>query len=105
MTEMACTTVDEPGIHGPQAAKAAGVTYRRLDYWTRIGYLSAEQPKGEGSGNPRLYSEGEIRVAAWLGILCETGMTLAHAAPIARDLEATGRARFGALSLTFEEAS
>lgn len=85
--------------HDPEAAKAAGVTYRQLDYWTRRGYLAARPRRGIGSGYNREYLPSEIRIAAWMGMLTASGMVPSGAAEVARDLESTGRASLGALTL------
>jgi len=64
-------------------AAALGVSYRRLDYWARCGYL---RPHGEGagSGRRRRWSERELRVAALIVRLVDAGLTLPVAAQIAR---------------------
>lgn len=91
--------------HGPEAAEAAGITYRQLDYWTRLGWLNARRSNCPGSGHQREYLPAEIRVAAWMGILTNEGIKPPVAEGIARDLESTGRASLGVLTLQFKEAS
>ncbi len=59
---------------GPEAAKAAGVTYRQLDYWTRRGYLAARERRGTSSGFNRAYLPAEVRVAKWMGVLTALGL-------------------------------
>lgn len=48
---------------------AAGVTYRKIDYWTRCGWLHAIGQNTPGSGSPRRYAESEVAVARALDIL------------------------------------
>lgn len=91
--------------HGPEAAKAAGITYRQLDYWTRKGYLRPRDVACPGSGHQREYLPAEIQVAALMGQLCAQGMWPSVAEPIARDLIQTGSASLGALSIHLKEAS
>jgi DNA-binding transcriptional MerR regulator len=45
---------------GPHAAKIAGTTYRRLDYWTRKGLIRPSVQTSDGSGSYRLYSPLDI---------------------------------------------
>lgn len=42
-----------------QAAKKAGVSYRMLDYWLRIGAVKIEG-NANGSGSRRTFSEAEV---------------------------------------------
>lgn len=71
-------------------ARAAGVTYRQLDYWARCGLVRAEH-EGSGSGVPRRWCEHELHVAELLGRLTRAGLTLEAAAPIARGAVDDGR--------------
>jgi DNA-binding transcriptional MerR regulator len=64
------------------ASRAVGVSYRRLDYWARCGYLRPEH--AGGSGVWRRWPEHELRVAAVMVRLLDAGLTLAAAAEIAR---------------------
>lgn len=41
----------------------SGATYRQIDYWTRMGWLSQELP---GQGYSRTYSDEDIDKAYWL---------------------------------------
>ncbi len=84
---------------GPEAAKAAGVTYRQLDYWTRRGYLKARERRGASSGFNRAYLPVEVRVAKWMGLLTAQGMAPSIAAGVARDLDRIGHARLGPLTI------
>jgi DNA-binding transcriptional MerR regulator len=63
-------------------AAAIGVTYRRLDYWARMGWLRPDG--GRGSGCWRKWSDDELAVAALMARLIDGGLALRAAAPIAR---------------------
>jgi MerR HTH family regulatory protein len=44
-----------------QVCKLAGVTYRQLDRWVGLGFITtANQPPRPGTGNPRLWTESEL---------------------------------------------
>ena len=43
---------DEAGYRGPTACKAAGITYRQLDYWARTGLVEPTVRAATGSGTP-----------------------------------------------------
>ncbi len=63
---------------------ALGITYRQLDYWTRVGYIAAENPDC-GPGHARRWSDAELTIALRMGRLSKIGVTLALAARIARE--------------------
>lgn len=54
---------DEVGA--PAVCRAAGITYRKLDYWVRSGAVEASLSPSDGSGTYRIYSRGDVR-RAWL---------------------------------------
>ena len=62
--------------------KAAAITYRQADYWTRLGYLRPWPEPTPGSGTFRAYSPHEVRVATIMGALVGAGLDVgaAHAA-------------------------
>jgi MerR-like DNA binding protein len=64
-------------------ARAAGITYRQLDYWARMGYLRPSQP-APGSGNWRRWSADERRVAVTMARLVSAGVAVPVAARVAR---------------------
>ncbi len=47
---------EDIGYRGPTACKAAGITYRQLDYWARTGLVEPSVRAAHGSGSQRLYS-------------------------------------------------
>ena len=55
-------TPGELGYRGPAACKAAGITYRQLDYWARTGLVEPSVRAAHGSGSQRLYGFRDILV-------------------------------------------
>lgn len=67
---------------------AAGVTARRLDYWTTNGLLHTTTGVGNpGSGYTRRWPASEVAVAGRMVRLADAGLTPAAAARAARGLE------------------
>jgi len=62
---------------------ALGLTYRRLDMWTRVGHVHCENPD-PGSGVPRTWSGAELEIARRMVVLTAAGLELAAAAAFAR---------------------
>jgi hypothetical protein len=46
---------EQVGYRGPIACRAAGITYRQLDYWARTGLVEPSVRPAGGSGTHRLY--------------------------------------------------
>ena len=61
-----------------------GLTYRRLDYWTRLGLLISDNP-GCGSGRRRTFPPGELLVARFMVRLTQAGIEPTAAARAARN--------------------
>jgi DNA-binding transcriptional MerR regulator len=64
------------GYRGPTACRAAGITYRQLDYWARTGLVEASIRPATGSGTQRLYSFRDILVLKVVKRLLDTGVSL-----------------------------
>lgn len=64
------------GYRGPIAQKAAGITYRQLDYWARTGLVEPSVRAATGSGTQRLYSFRDILVLKVVKRLLDTGVSL-----------------------------
>ncbi len=72
-----CPTLDEDtGYRGPTACKAAGITYRQLDYWARTGLVEPSVRSATGSGTQRLYGFRDILVLKVVKRLLDTGVSL-----------------------------
>lgn len=54
---------DEPTVSSAELRRAAGITYRQVDYWTRTGLLRPVGVQSPGSGNWRKYPQSEVRIA------------------------------------------
>jgi len=64
------------GYRGPTACRAAGITYRQLDYWARTGLVEPTVRPASGSGTHRLYSFRDILVLKVVKRLLDTGVSL-----------------------------
>lgn len=64
------------GYRGPTACRAAGITYRQLDYWARTGLVEPSIRTASGSGTQRLYSFRDILVLKVVKRLLDTGVSL-----------------------------
>lgn len=67
---------EETGYRGKVAARAAGITYRQLDYWARTGLVGPSIREAHGSGTQRLYSFRDILVLKIVKRLLDTGVSL-----------------------------
>ncbi|MCT2176316.1 MerR family transcriptional regulator [Brachybacterium muris] len=66
----------ELGYRGPAACKAAGITYRQLDYWARTGLVEPSVRAASGSGSQRLYGFRDVLVLKVVKRLLDTGVSL-----------------------------
>lgn len=85
LSEILGTTIDrltepvsaeEAGYRGPTACAAAGITYRELDYWARIGLVEPSVSGGRDSGSRRLYSFRDVLVLKVIKRLLDSGISL-----------------------------
>src|SRR3954465_2521953 len=67
---------DSEGFRGAVAARAAGITYRQLDYWARTGLVEPGIRGATGSGSQRLYGFRDILVLKVVKRLLDTGVSL-----------------------------
>jgi DNA-binding transcriptional MerR regulator len=67
---------EQVGYRGPTACRAAGITYRQLDYWARTGLVEPSIRPATGSGTQRLYSFRDILVLKVVKRLLDTGVSL-----------------------------
>ena len=67
---------EDAGYRGPTACKAAGITYRQLDYWARTGIVEPSVRSATGSGTQRLYGFRDILVLKVVKRLLDTGVSL-----------------------------
>ncbi|WP_449277158.1 MerR family transcriptional regulator [Leucobacter sp. GX24907] len=64
------------GFKGAVAARAAGISYRQLDYWARTGLVEPTVRGAQGSGSQRLYGFRDILVLKLVKRLLDTGISL-----------------------------
>lgn len=55
-------------LRGPQVCAVAGITYRQLDWWCRLGKLRPPVAAA-GSGSQRLFDLRETQIAWAMGVL------------------------------------
>lgn len=67
-----------------ELCRAANITYRQLDHWTRRGWVNA-LPRVGGIGHAREYPPIEVRVCLLMSAMVHDGYNAAHAAQIARE--------------------
>jgi DNA-binding transcriptional MerR regulator len=61
-----------------------GLTARRLDHWTRLGYLKPEDQAHSGTGHRRTWPAVEVEVCRVMVQLVDAGLTLPAAHTVAR---------------------
>jgi DNA-binding transcriptional MerR regulator len=64
------------GYRGAVAARAAGISYRQLDYWARTELVEPTVRTASGSGSQRLYGFRDILVLKLVKRLLDTGISL-----------------------------
>ncbi|MHB1235297.1 MAG: MerR family transcriptional regulator [Microbacteriaceae bacterium] len=67
---------DTVGYRGAVAARAAGISYRQLDYWARTELVEPTIRGAAGSGSQRLYGFRDILVLKLVKRLLDTGISL-----------------------------
>ena len=67
---------DGTGYRGAVAARAAGISYRQLDYWARTELVEPTICGAAGSGSQRLYGFRDILVLKLVKRLLDTGISL-----------------------------
>lgn len=78
------------GFKGAIAAKAAGISYRQLDYWARTGLVEPTVREAAGSGSQRLYGFRDILVLKLVKRLLDTGISLQQIRTAVAQLHAAG---------------
>nr|WP_236022449.1 MULTISPECIES: MerR family transcriptional regulator [Barrientosiimonas] len=96
---------DAVGYRGPAACRAAGVTYRQLDYWARTGLLEPSVRNVTGSGHQRLYSFRDILVLKVIKRLLDTGVSLQQIRVAVGALREHGVADLAGITLMSDGAS
>src|SRR4051794_12238092 len=64
------------GYRSPSTCEVAGITYRQLDYWARVGLIVPSVTEARGSGTARLYSAEDVFKLHILKTLLDSGVSL-----------------------------
>ena len=95
----------DTGYRGPTACKAAGITYRQLDYWARTGLVEPSIRNAAGSGSQRLYSFTDILVLKVVKRLLDTGISLQQIRAAVQHLRDRGSADLAQVTLMSDGVS
>lgn len=95
----------DSGYRGPVACRAAGITYRQLDYWARTGLVEPSIRGARGSGSQRLYSFRDILVLKIVKRLLDTGVSLQQIRTAVAALHARGVEDLASITLMSDGAS
>jgi DNA-binding transcriptional MerR regulator len=96
---------DDTGFRGPVACRAAGITYRQLDYWARTGLVQPTVRGAHGSGSQRLYGFRDILVLKIVKRLLDTGVSLQNIRAAVEHLRERGIDELASLTLMSDGAS
>ncbi len=66
----------EHGFSGPRAADIVGITFRRLDHWTRIKLVRPSHTEAAGSGTRRMYSYRDLLELRIIKRMRDSGISL-----------------------------
>lgn len=98
--------VDENlGYRGPTVCKAAGITYRQLDYWARTQLVEPTVRSAQGSGSQRLYSFRDVLVLKIVKRLLDTGVSLQQIRSSVEHLRTRGVEDLAGITLMSDGAS
>lgn len=93
------------GYRGTTACRAAGITYRQLDYWARTGLVEPTVKPASGSGTHRLYSFGDVLVLKVVKRLLDTGVSLQQIRAAVAHLRERGASDLASITLMSDGAS
>ncbi len=96
---------EDAGYRGPTACKAAGITYRQLDYWARTGLVEPAVRGASGSGSQRLYGFRDILVLKVVKRLLDTGVSLQQIRSAVEHLRERGVEDLAQITLMSDGAS
>ena len=81
----------EEGFGVGELTARSGLTYQRVDFYSRAGYLRPIDEARPGSGYQRRFTDTECRIARLLKQLLDLGLTVAAAVSVAREHVEAGR--------------
>jgi DNA-binding transcriptional MerR regulator len=90
---------DAVGYRGVVAMRAAGISYRQLDYWARTGLVVPSVRDADGSGTQRLYSFRDLIVLKVVKSLLTAGVSLQNIRRAVETLRAHGVEDLAGLTL------
>jgi DNA-binding transcriptional MerR regulator len=96
---------DDSGYRGTVASKAAGISYRQLDYWARTGLVEPTIRGAAGSGSQRLYGFRDILVLKLVKRLLDTGISLQQIRTAVEQLRESGVTDLAQTTLMSDGAS
>ena len=96
---------DASGYRGAVAARAAGISYRQLDYWARTELVEPTIRGAAGSGSQRLYGFRDILVLKLVKRLLDTGISLQRIRTAVEQLRASGIRDLAGTTLMSDGAS
>ncbi len=96
---------EDVGYRGPAACRAAGITYRQLDYWARTGLVEPSVRPASGSGSQRLYGFRDILVLKVVKRLLDTGISLQQIRSAVEFLHARGASDLAQVTLMSDGVS
>src|ERR671912_1289276 len=96
---------DGAGYRGAIAARAAGISYRQLDYWARTQLVEPTVRGAAGSGSQRLYGFRDILVLKLVKRLLDTGISLQQIRTAVDQLRASGIRDLAGTTLMSDGAS
>jgi len=95
----------DSGYRGTVAARAAGISYRQLDYWARTGLVEPTIRSAAGSGSQRLYGFRDILVLKLVKRLLDTGISLQQIRTAVNQLRESGVSDLAQTTLMSDGAS
>jgi DNA-binding transcriptional MerR regulator len=96
---------DSTGYRGAIAARAAGISYRQLDYWARTELVEPTVRGAAGSGSQRLYGFRDILVLKLVKRLLDTGISLQQIRTAVNQLREAGVSDLAQTTLMSDGAS
>lgn len=96
---------DTTGYRGTVAARAAGISYRQLDYWARTELVEPTVRGAAGSGSQRLYGFRDILVLKLVKRLLDTGISLQQIRVAVEQLREAGINDLAQITLMSDGAS
>ena len=96
---------ENSGYRGAVAARAAGISYRQLDYWARTELVEPTVRGAAGSGSQRLYGFRDILLLKVIKRLLDAGISLQQIRTAVAHLRARGTDDLTRVTLMSDGAS